>query len=261
MQLISVADYARASGMVIVPHIPLLTKQHKFFKANRPDLMYNNTTYDPSNPEVYKIVFDYLNELIATLHPVAIHIGHDEVEGIFPRSKTKNWTAQEQKKRLRPGDKVLPAWLFLYHIERVNSFLTERGVRTWMWGDMLISRQEFPDMGSDNLNGNFGYSNIRSQIPEDILICDWHYSHNGPSFDTTSAFMSEGHDVLGTTWNDFDNIRSFSRFAASLANRPRGMVATTWFLARRNEWELVDKIIEESGRYYWAAGRSYSGRH
>ena len=251
-QLVAIVEYARAAGMVVIPHVPLLTKQHKFFKSDRPELMYNNTTYDPSNPELYSLVFEYLEELIATLQPVAIHIGHDEVEGIFPRSKGKKWTPLEQRKRLKPGDKPLPPWLFLHHVRKIEAFLAERGVRTWMWGDMLISDREFPGMDGDNLNGNFGYSDIRKRIPRDILICDWHYQYRGPAFSSMLAFVNEGHDVLGATWNDPENIRNFSRFTASLAHRPRGMIATTWFLVRQNEWEAVDKIIEESGRYYWS---------
>lgn len=255
-QLVSVVRYARASGMEIIPNVPLLTKQHKFFKTDRPDLMYNNTTYDPSNPELYSVIFEYLDELIETLQPAAIHIGHDEVEGIFPRSKNKQWTPQEQKKRLKPGDKVLPPWLFFYHVERVNNYLRERGVRTWMWGDMLISGDEFPGMDGDNLNGSYGYADLRKKLPRDILICDWHYKHKGPQFETTRAFMSDGFEVLGTTWNDFENIESFSRYTASLSGRTRGMVATTWFLVRQNEWETVDKIIAESGRLYWSPERA-----
>jgi hypothetical protein len=38
-----------------------------------------------------------------------------------------------------------------------------------------------------------------------------------------------------------------------MGQEPRGMIATTWFLARQDDQEIVDRIIEESGRYYWSA--------
>ena len=251
-QLVSLKDYANASGMEFVPHLSLLTKQHRFFRDTRPELMYNNVTYNPALPELYELIFPYIDEIIETLQPAAIHIGHDEVEGVFPRSRREVMTKQKQKRRLKEGDKILPPWLFLHHVKKVNNFLTERGVETWMWGDMLLAKEDFPEVGR-NLNGFFGYADLLPMLPANIVICDWQYWYTGTDFRTTRLFASKGHTVFGATWREFENIQNFSHFIAAMGQEPRGMIATTWFLARQDDQEIVDRIIEESGRYYWSA--------
>lgn len=111
-----IVRYAKENGMAVVPEIKLLTHQEKLLKDTRPDLMFNPSTYDPRQPETYEFFYKMLAEVISLTEPRFVHIGHDEVSGV----------------------PELPPELFLQDITRIHNFLKKRGIRTWMWGDMLL---------------------------------------------------------------------------------------------------------------------------
>jgi len=246
---IAVVEYAKASGMNVVPHLPLLTKQHRFFKDTAPELMYNNATYDPRNKETMRRVYAHLNEIIELVQPTDIHIGHDEVEGAFPRRARAKWTAAQRKKWPGPDEEMLPPELFLDSVRQLHAFLEERGIRTWMWGDMLIAYEEFPGMVRRNMHGNKGYKELRSKLPRQIVICDWHYWDSG-EFPTARAFADLGYPVLGSTRERADNIAAFSRYMAGMDGE--GMIATLWSLQNQADPALVDEAIARSGRAFWS---------
>lgn len=237
-ELLKFVQYARELGLDVVPEINLLTHQEKFFGNSRSDLMFNSQTYDPRKPEVYQLVFAYIDEIIVLLHPSAILIGHDEVAGHNP-----SWV----EKWLFMGEAMLPAELFLQDVLRLHDYLKNRGIETWMWGDMLISPEEFPEMLDRELHGgSVGYGNaLRAKLPKDIVICDWHYSDDQPDFPSLAVMQKEGFRVIGATWKKPRTITNFSRYAAQ--HHAYGMMATTWFHVQRNEWNVVERIIRESG--------------
>ena len=226
-EFVGVVKYIRSKGMKVVPAVPLLTHQWQFLAGTHPELMFDASTYNPSNPNVYKLVFPYLDEVIATVHPSAIHIGHDEVSG------------------------KLPVDLFLQDVNLVHDYLTKMHVETWMWGDMLISSVEFPTMFHENLNGNeIGYGEkLRKKIPKDIVICDWHYWDTQAGFPSIAAFHASGFHVLGASWRKAKTTQNFSRYAA--AHGADGMIVTTWFDPDEPlvvyTWDELNKIIQESG--------------
>ena len=241
-ELLSVVNYARSKDMEVIPHIPLLSHQKVFLKKPFPELMYNNRTYDPRNPKVYDVVFPILDEIIDLLHPPAIHIGHDEVVGW----KKKHY----EKGLLKSGEEILPAKLFLDDTLKIHEYLKSKGVDTWMWGDMLVSPDEFPTMRKGGLHGSaMGYgADLRKHIPKDIVICDWHYFDKQLNFPSLKTFRNEGFRVLGATWKRDKTTRNFSHYAA--ANGASGMMATTWYYVPKKEWDLVEHIINFSGRIF-----------
>ena len=238
-EFLSVVRFARENGLEVIPEIKLLTHQEKLLRQHYPDLMYNKFTYDPQKNETYATVLPMIDEVIDEMRPKAVHIGHDELAG---------WDPQ---KNLEAGETVLPPELFLMDVQRLHAHLKRRGVDTWMWGDMLLAPQEFPDMGPRQLHGAHGHAALRSKIPQDIVICDWHY--RGLTFPSALAFAQAGHRVLGATWKRADNIRAFSRYVANMKMGGEGMIATTWHHVRREEWNLVDDIIKTSGEAFWNA--------
>jgi hypothetical protein len=233
--------YARAHGMGVIPEIKLLTHQDKFFQNASPQLMFNAATYDPRNEKVYIEVFKFLDDLISILHPVAIHIGHDEVAGF------RRYSA---KKHLKPGQEMLPADLFLSDVIKIRDYLAERHTETWMWGDMLLSPEEFPSMSPKLLHGEVaGYGKaLRDKLPRDIVICDWQYKSNGPNFPELATMVNEGFKVIGATFKNVDTIGEFSRYAAE--HGALGMIATTWAHVQRKEWDVVDNILMVSGKTF-----------
>jgi len=225
-------EHAQRANMKVVPELKLLSHQDKFFQNGHPALMFNSLTYDPVNPFVYEqIVFPMFDELVRLIKPKAIHIGHDEVAGFA-------------------NEILLPAALFLQDVERIYGYLERQGIETWMWGDMLISPDEFPEMKPNPLHGRTdGYGKVlRQQLPKDIVICDWHYSDDQEAYPSSAAFKAEGFRVLGATWKKEKTIRNFSRYAAQ--HGADGMIATTWFHVQRKEWDVVERIIRTSGRIF-----------
>lgn len=232
-EFIQVVEFARSNGLDVIPEVKLLNKQRMFFANNYPNLMFNQNIYDPRKDDVYRIVFSALDEIIDLIHPKAIHIGHDEIL----------------------GEGQLPAQLFLQDVERIHAHLNNRGVATWMWGDTLISPQEFPNMYNEDKSlsgGAPGYGKeLRDQLPKDIVICDWHYVWLRPTenqFPTLAIFKAEGFRVLGTTFLGTSGIRNFSRYASE--HGAEGMIATLWQYPRQNKWDVVERIISDSGEAF-----------
>lgn len=241
-ELLDIVNSAKENGLQVVPEIRLLTHQEKLLKNAYPELMFNRSTYDPRKEETYAVVLPIIDEIINLIQPRAVHIGHDEVAGYDERSR---------KKWLEEGEKILPPELFLKDVERIHGHLKSHGVETWMWGDMLIAPEEVPRL--KRMHGTQGYSALRARVPKDIVICDWHYHKRASEFPSALIFISEGHLVLGATYQYEDNIRNFSRYMARLPKGSIGMIATTWGGVPKMEWDVVNKIIETSAEAFWNA--------
>lgn len=231
-------SYAREHKMTVIPEIKLLTHQKKLLQDEFPDLMYNSKDYDPNNPKVYEKVFLVLDEIITLLDAKIVHIGHDEILGAYrPMENEIN------------GEPTLPADLFLKDILIIYDYLTQRNVKTWMWGDMLISESEFPTMlQHSSLSGDRdGYGKtLRDKLPRDIVICDWHYRDEILDFPSLSTLRQEGFNVIGATFQKEVTIKNFSKYAAN--NNANGMIATTWnVLTFQKDWDKVNRIIQFSG--------------
>jgi hypothetical protein len=236
-QLTEFARHAREQGLDVIPEFKFLTHQEKFLAGHYPELMYNVVTYDPRESGVYDIVFAVLDEVIELINPRAISIGHDEVVG---------WNPHHAKRNLAAGETMLPADLFLADVVQLHEYLETRNVETWMWGDMLISPGEFPDMEGTYLHGTTGgYGKaLRDQIPRSIVICDWHYSGSQAEFPSVAMLQSEGFEVIGAVWENPITAENFSRYVAD--SGAAGMMATTWFYVPQRRWERVEKILRTS---------------
>ena len=175
-----IVEDARARGVDVVPELKLLTHQELFFKAARPELMFNRVTSKPDNEQVRVIQRRHLEEVISVVQPRAVHIGHDEVAG-FNKASRKKW--------LEKDEPTLPAELFEESVKWLHKELTSRGVEVWMWGDMLVAPEEFPGMFERHLHGlPPGYGKpLRDRLPKDIVICDWHYFDEQAEFPTVSV--------------------------------------------------------------------------
>lgn len=233
-------DNTEKLGIEVVPELKLLSHQEKLFQGDYSELMYNKATYDPQNEEVYQKVYALLDEVISLINPKAIHIGHDEVVG---------WNKRHAQRKISNGS-PLPAKLFIEDTLALHGYLKKRGIKTWMWGDMLISPDEFPDMLGRNLHGSMsGYGkDVRGKLPKDIVICDWHYFDKQEPFSSLQTMVKEGFKVIGSTWKQEQTIKNFSRYASQ--NGAEGMIATTWFHVQKREWDVVERIIKVSGEQF-----------
>ncbi len=120
-------SYCKKYDINIIPEVPLLSHsdylltEHKEFAENKEDPWPDS--YCPENEEVYKLVFDILDEVIEVFSPSIIHIGHDEWENFCLCEKCKGQKAAE---------------LYAKDIRRIYDYLKEKNIRTMMWGDKLL---------------------------------------------------------------------------------------------------------------------------
>ncbi len=173
-------------------------------------------SYCPSKPETYELIFDLWQEVIDATHPTTFHIGHDEIQGIGTCELC----------RTKPHHQ-----LFAEDVTKLHDWLAERGIRTMMWGDMLLDPAEFGDYGIGACNANnpyYGATDVQlalPQLPKDIIIADWHY-RAVEEFPTPAHFMKHGLEVVGAPWYDAKNNFYFARSAHEQG--ALGMLVTDW---------------------------------
>lgn len=238
-------SYAKENGLEVVPELKLLSHQEKFFGETHPELMFNKSTYDPRKNKVYKYVYAAIDEIVGLTGATKFHIGHDEVVGYKK--------ADYKKGRLLEGETQLPAELYLYDIIVINDYLNSKNIETWMWGDMLISAEQYSTIKKTGAyHGNKSYSKIVKKLPKNITICDWHYNEDQTEFPSSYSFAKEDFKVYGATWKNKETIKNFSKYITEMNGNAEGMIATTWHRIDRKT-ELVVDIINYSGETFWNA--------
>jgi hypothetical protein len=146
----------------------------------------------PLHPDVNKVAFGLLDELIDAFDADALHVGMDEVFLIgdknCPRCKGKD-----------VGE------LFAKSVNDLHGHLVgKRGVEMLMWGDRLLDSKtmKYGDWESSKT----GSQRAIDLVPKDIIICDWHYElpgeYRGQSkpYPSVQFFQEKGFRVLPSTW-------------------------------------------------------------
>ncbi|MCK4922735.1 MAG: beta-N-acetylhexosaminidase [Bacteroidales bacterium] len=170
-----IVEVANQNFIEVIPEIPSLT--HGYYLLTRhPELAeypgdnYPDT-YCPSNPASYELMFDVYDEYIEVIQPKMIHIGHDEWWGapldICPLCKGKDYSE-----------------LFAYDINKIHSYMAEKGIKIAMWGDHLLEsvRNNGPIERTSSTGveyktpGGLRPSVVKNDIPKDILIFNWFWS-------------------------------------------------------------------------------------
>lgn len=163
---------ANENFIEVIPELPSLT--HSYYLLTRhPELAEFvgdvwPSTYCPSNPDTYKLLFDVFDEYIEVINPKMINIGHDEWWGapldVCPLCKGKDFST-----------------LFARDINKIYDYLKNKGILTAMWGDFLL--ESVRGKGPVNRTSTTGIKYqtpggtrpeiVRDSIPKDILIINW----------------------------------------------------------------------------------------
>src|SRR5579871_6681482 len=221
--------FARAHFMEPIPLVNSLGHSEWIFKNGQHlDLAEDVSSphaYDVSNPDTYKFLFDVYQEAIDIFHPRLFHIGHDEVKvpasdlfGKYP-ARTEN---------IRKG---IPA-LFIEDTNRLADWLRAHGVRTMLWGDMLLHRTEgptlphVPEMSAANAPSLEEAIRLRELLPKDAVIADWRYEPGSEQRNGLRIFQASGLEALGSAWFAPGNIRGWAAQAAQTG--ALGTLQTTW---------------------------------
>ncbi len=167
----------------------------------------------PRHPEVHPFVFDLLGELIQVFQPEAVHLGMDEVFIL----------GDEKCPRCA---KVPKSELFRDTVKDFHEFLSKKGLGLLIWGDRLLEKSRFPySKWESSENETAG---AIDRIPQDIIICDWHYGGH-PEYPSIPFFQEKAFRVLAASWKNPKSARAFYSHALSQQKgRFLGFLATTW---------------------------------
>jgi len=189
-----------------------------------------NTMFDfyskslcPKHPDLFKILFPVIDELIDVCGADAFHTGLDEV-----------WIIGDEKcPRCGGLDK---AEIFAAYVRSLNDHLKKKGCEMWMWSDRLIDG-ETTNLLAWQASMNNTHRAI-DLIPKDIVICDWKYEDAAP---TPAYFSIKGFNVLACPSNKADvalaqleMVRAIRKngnrasFSKTISNRMQGMFHTMW---------------------------------
>ena len=170
--------------------------------------------WDVLNPEVWRIVFKLMDELIDAFRADALHVGMDEVFLL----------GSEQSPSTKGKD---PGVLFAKAVNELHSHLVrKRRVEMLMWGDRLIDGEKY-DMGEWEASKN-GTASAIDLIPKDIIVCPWHYEVR-ESYPSIPMFIEKGFRVLPAGWKNVDATRSLIKYSQSHAGpKLLGYMFTTW---------------------------------
>lgn len=170
--------------------------------------------WDVLNPEVWRVVFKLMDEIIDAFRADAFHVGMDEVFLLgsehSPSTKGKD-----------------PGVLFANAINEVYGHLVrKRRVEMLMWGDRLVDGKKY-DMGEWEASKN-GTASAIDLIPKDIIICPWHYEVR-ESYPSIPMFIQKGFRVLPAGWKNVDATRLLIKYS-QLHTGPKllGYMFTTW---------------------------------
>jgi hypothetical protein len=170
--------------------------------------------WDPLNPEVWRIVFRLMDEIIDAFNADAIHVGMDEV---FLLGSDKSPSTKGKD----------PAALFAKAVNELHGHLVrKRRVEMLMWGDRLIDAAKY-DYGEWEAAKN-GTAPAIDLIAKDIIICDWHYEPRD-SYPSIQMFIEKGFRVLPTGWNKVDGTTAFINHSRKHTSpKMLGYLFTTW---------------------------------
>ncbi|HEX6715595.1 MAG TPA: family 20 glycosylhydrolase [Pyrinomonadaceae bacterium] len=211
---------------------PLLTVYPKFDLT--PGAFPNNDgiycrEWDPLNPEVWRVVFKLMDEIIDAFSADALHVGMDEVFLL----------GSDQSPSTKGQD---PGMLFAKAVNEIHSHLVrKRKVEMLMWGDRLIDGAKY-DLGEWEASKN-GTDKAIDTIPKDIIVCPWHYELR-ESYPSIAMFIEKGFRVLPAGWKDVDATKALIEHSKA-KNDPKmlGYMFTTWGV-KKDELLLFPPLIE-----------------
>ena len=243
-EVADLVNYARLYHVEVIPEVPSLTHSYYLLTWHRelaeiPDAEWPDT-YCPSNPEVYKLLFDVLDEYIDVMKPRVVHVGHDEWRipwGVCPLCRGKD-----------------PRELYAQDINKIHDHLAQRGIKMSIYGDHLIEplrgvrlqRASTPSGQPYETPGALSPEQVRTLIPKDIVVYNWFW-------DDSNKAQGEGeaNEMALDTWGFqqvFDNMEPHIKDYERRAARPGiiGGVPSSW--AATNEFNFgKDQMLDFLG--------------
>jgi Glycosyl hydrolase family 20, catalytic domain len=186
----------------------------------------------PLHPDINKIVFPLIDELIDAFGADAFHVGMDEVFLMAHPSCT----------RCKGKD---PAELFAKSVNDLHKHIVdERKLTMLMWADRLLDDKKF-GYGEWEASKN-GTGTAIDMIPKEIIMCDWHYEKRPEGYPSVVYLQEKGFRMLPSTWRNKDAALAMLREARTKATpKMLGHLCTTWVGAQGFCRALLDELPPE----------------
>jgi hypothetical protein len=175
-------------------------------------------SYCPLHPEVHKVVFDLVDEVMNAFEATDFHAGMDEVFYI----------GDDKCPRCNGMDK---ADLFAAEVNLVRDHLAIKNQHLLIWGDRLLDGKTTGlGMWEASMNNTHRAVDL---IPKDVMICDWHYERADK---TAVYFAMKGFNVATCPWRNplvgIQQVQDMVRFreesTPEMKGRFQGIVQTVW---------------------------------
>jgi len=174
----------------------------------------------PLHPDINKVVFKMMDEIIDAYQADALHVGMDEILIIAdpdcPRCSGKD-----------------PAKIFAKAINDFHSHIVgKHAIEMMMWGDRL-NDPKIADYGKTRSSHN-GTAPAIDMIPKDIIFCDWYYGVR-KNYKSLNVFQNKGFRVIPTGFYQIDGNRTFLNYSRiDMTPRMLGFMFTTWGMSFRD---------------------------
>jgi hypothetical protein len=184
--------------------------------------------WDPLNPEVNKIVFPMLDEILEAFQADALHVGMDEVS-LVGSEKSPSTKGQD------------PAKLFAKAVNDLHQHLVrERRVEMLMWADRLFDAQKH-NWGEWEAS-KVGTAPALDLIPKDIILCPWHYERK-EAYPSIPLFLEKGFRVLPASWRKLDASKAVIEYSQKFDSpKMLGHLFTTWGGSKDNVTEYAPLV-------------------
>jgi hypothetical protein len=194
-------------------------------------------SYCPLHPEVHKVVFALIDEIVEAFETDAFHAGMDEVfyigEDKCPRCGGKN-----------------KAELFAGEVTAIRDHLTGSNRELWIWGDRLLDGVSTGmGMWEASENNTYGATDL---ISKDVVICDWHYEKAEPSAD---FFARKGFRVITCPWNKPEVTRAQLELTDSLIGNSDEVLVPRFLGIMQTVWSSAESFLDQ---YYGTESDDHS---
>jgi hypothetical protein len=199
-------------------HTGILLRTHPEFDET-PNLPLDNPgiycrSWCPLHPGINKVIFALFDELLDAFQADALHVGMDEVFLI----------GEDSCPLCRGHDH---AELFAKAVNDYHQHLVgEKKVEMLMWGDRLLDAKA---TGNSEWEASAnGTAPAIDQIPNDIIVCDWHYGRRA-EYPSIKVFLDKGFRVWPSGWRETAATLALIDDSARHADaRMLGHLFTTW---------------------------------
>jgi hypothetical protein len=182
--------------------------------------------YCPSNPKCYPLVFEVYDEYIDLLKPKMVHIGHDEL--FLPVGSSPHCRDEDI------GE------LFGKDVKTIHDHLSSRGIKTALWGDMLLQsvrghglqKQVAADGWIYYTPGGLTPEQVERLIPKDCLIFNWFWhderKHGGGDASLNEATLDKMgfQQIYGNLNPTIKNYETRKKLSTLIGGAPSAWFAT-----------------------------------